>query len=163
MSVSRIHLESIFSLWINNLLNDFTMNSLSVSRNHCEFTINFKKSLWINISFVNSLFIAISLEINHFFREFTFYFASFLCIYNPTQDFSLNSLFASLTHSVFLRIHLESPILFANDESNITMNPLLISRFHYLFSMNTLLISGFQTTIFFPKSLWIYYLIPEIN
>ena len=86
MSVSRIHLESIFSLWINNLLNDFTMNSLSVSRNHCEFTIYFENPLLINhlfrdislnsqfvwlIHYTSKIILGDSAWINYSFREST--------------------------------------------------------------------------------------------
>ena len=89
---SRIHLESIFSLWIYYLLRDFKMNLLYISGIHFEYTICFAYFLWIHHLTINLL----SFSRNH--CVFTIFFENSLLIKYLFREISLNSLFVSVIH-----------------------------------------------------------------
>ena len=165
-----IHFFSAKSLWIHYLPRDFTLKSLSYSRNYHQFTSLFAKSLWIHCLLRNFTMSLLSVSRIHF--ESTF-----------SREITMNSLSAS-------RFHNEITVCFVNSFwihgffakllwiyyllREITMNTLrdFTSRFyneltifftilreiHHLFSkftMDTLFISRyvFEFTILFPKSL----------
>ena len=125
-----------------------TLNLLSLSRIHYQFTIFSANSLCINKFFANLLWI------HFFFREFTMVPFIFRVL-------TLNLLFLS-------RIHSQSIIFFANQLSIhlfflvITLNSLSLSRVHYgsiMFFANSLhYLYRDRSIIFFANSLLIYYL-----
>ena len=117
------------SIWIHYMLRDLSLNWLSYSRNHYEYTIFCEinmNSLSVSLNHLKSIFL-----LNHY--KITICLAISLWKHYLLREFSMNSLSAE-------QFLFEFTIFFANSPW-IPFFP----RNHYKF------------TILFPKSLWIHY------
>ena len=143
------------SLWIHYWFREFTLNSLSYSRNQYKITIFFAISLWIYSIF----------RIQYLFCEFTLNPRSFSNHY----DFDMKSLWNHYAFTIFftfsLRIHhlfRECTICFANSLwfHYLLRDFSLNSLFFPEFTFNSLSASRFQYefTISFANSPWIHFL-----
>ena len=88
----RIHFKCTFvfavSLWIHYLFREFTIKTLSYSRNHFECTIFFDNSIWQLYLFRESTMNSLSFsQINY---EFTIFFANSLWIHFLSRESTMN-------------------------------------------------------------------------
>ena len=104
---SWFHREFIIFNLIHYLIREFTMNPLSFSRNHneftilfvyhCEYTIFFENLLWIHYLSRDISLNSLSVSLNHY--KIAIYFVNLLYIENQFRGFGLNQLFSPRINS----------------------------------------------------------------
>ena len=149
LSVSRIHIESTFSaksLWTHYLLRDITMNTLSISWFHYEYTICLANWLWLSVTriyekftmntlWIHEKFTMNTLLISRILFEFTILFPKPIWIHYLLRDFSLNSFYffeftICFANSPWIHDPFQTTMILIWNHSEITMNSLSSTRFH---------------------------------
>ena len=142
LPVSRIHLESVFSLnhyelticfaislWIHYLIPKIAMNSRCFSRFHYEFTIVFAKSLWVRFEitwkplwnqYEFSIFFAYLLSVSRLFHKNHYLL----------DDFNMNSPQFNLEFTIYFVISLRIHYIYRE----FILNTRSVSRIYYEFT-----------------------------
>ena len=133
-------------LWNHNLLRHFTMNSLSLPRNHCEFTIALAISLWIHCrDFAGN---------SSFFRESAICFA----ISSRIQFLPRNHYRFTIVFAISIWIHCLNPEITMNTLFFREINLHLLSAWRFLFKVTLIFgnsLSFSRITFFFANVPWI--------